>query len=180
MTQELWGQILGFVATAIITSAYQANTKKGLLLIQTPGVVVLCVSYLLLGAMSGFALNIACVARNVCCFFIKEKTRAYYVMTGVLMCLIGALGVLSWEGWLSVLLISALVANTFFVALGRPQILRYSLMVTSSMCLVYNALLPIPSFGGILLEAITVTSAIVGTVLFWRKKRKDALAEKAA
>lgn len=179
MTQELWGQILGFVATAVITSAYQANTKKGLLLIQTPGVVVLCVSYLLLGAMSGFALNIACVVRNVCCLFIKEKTRAYYVMTGALMCLIGALGFFSWEGWLSLLLISALVANTFFVALGRPQILRYSLMVTSSMCLVYNALLPIPSFGGILLEAITVASAIVGTVRFWKRKKMQAPIPKA-
>ena len=172
MTQELLGQILGFVATAVITSAYQANTKKGVLMIQTPGVVVLCVSYLLLGAISGFALNIACVLRNVCCIFVKEKSKGYYMMTGVLMCAIGALGVLSWEGYLSLILIVALVANTFFVALGKPQILRYSLVVTSSMCLAYNALLPIPSFGGILLEAITVASAIVGIVRFWRSEKK--------
>ncbi|MBR6726790.1 MAG: YgjV family protein [Clostridia bacterium] len=174
MTQELWGQILGFVATAVITSAYQANTKKGMLMIQTPGVVVLCVSYLLLGAISGFALNIACVLRNVCCIFVKEKSKGYYIMTGVLMCAIGALGVLSWEGYLSLILIVALVANTFFVALGKPQILRYSLVVTSSMCLAYNACLPIPSFGGILLEAITVASAIVGIVRFWRNRKKQA------
>ncbi|MBQ8342211.1 MAG: YgjV family protein [Clostridia bacterium] len=176
MTQELWGQILGFVATAVITSAYQANTKKGMLMIQTPGVVVLCVSYLLLGAISGFALNIVCVLRNVCCFFIREKSKGYYIMTGVLMCAIGALGVLSWEGYLSLILIVSLVANTFFVALGKPQILRYSLVVTSSMCLVYNALLPIPSFGGILLEAITVASAMVGIVRFWRGEKKHTSA----
>ena len=54
MTMEAWGQIVGIVATLIITSAYQANTKKGLLMIQSPGIAVLCVSYLLLGATSVF------------------------------------------------------------------------------------------------------------------------------
>ena len=48
--QEICGQICSIVATVIITSAYQANTKRGLLMIQTPGVVLLCLSYLLLGA----------------------------------------------------------------------------------------------------------------------------------
>ena len=48
MTMEAWGQIVGIVATLIITSAYQANTKKGLLMIQSPGIAVLCVSYWLL------------------------------------------------------------------------------------------------------------------------------------
>lgn len=180
MTTELWGQILGIAATLVITSAYQANTKKGMLMIQTPGVVVLCVSYLLLGAMSGFALNIACVIRNVCCIFIKEKTKAYYIMTGALMCILGALGFLSWEGYLSLLLILPLIANTFFVALGIPQILRYSLVVTSTMCLIYNIVIPIPSIGGILLESITVASAIVGIIRFWISKKKQANASKTA
>lgn len=179
MTQELLGQILGILATLVITSAYQANTKKGMLLIQTPGVVVLCVSYFLLGAMSGFALNIACVIRNICCIFIKEKTKAYYVMTGALMCLLGALGFLSWEGAISLLLILPLIANTFFVALGKPQILRYSLVVTSTMCLIYNIVIPIPSIGGILLESITVASAVVGIVRFWKSKKKQATAHEA-
>lgn len=165
---------MGIAATLVVTLGYQANTKKGLLMIQTPGVVVLCVSYLLLGAISGFALNIACVLRNVCCIFIKEKSKGYYVMTGVLMCLLGALGFLSWEGYISLLLIVALIANTFFVALGKPQILRYSLIITSSMCLVYNILLPIPSIGGILLESITIVSAVVGIIRFWRNKKKQA------
>ena len=170
MTQELLGQILGIVAMLVITSAYQANTKRGVLMIQTPGVVVLCVSYLLLKETPAFVLNIACVVRNICCMFVKEKTKVYYAMTGVLMCAFGALGFLSWEGPLSLLLILPLVANTFFVALGKAQVLRYSLVVTSSMCLIYN--LTIPSIGGSLLEAITVASSLVGIVRYWRNAKK--------
>ena len=172
MSKELWGQILGIVATLIITSAYQANTKKGLLMIQTPGLAVLCVSYLLLGASSGFALNVVCVLRNLGCFFVKEKTKLYYAMTGVLMVAMGVMGFLSWESYISLILIVALVANTFFIALGKPQILRYSIVITSTMCLIYNIV--VFSVGGILLEAISVVSAIVGSIryLISNKKKK--------
>ena len=170
MSKELWGQILGIVATLIITSAYQANTKKGMLMIQTPGIVVLCVSYLLLEASSGFALNVVCVLRNLGCFFVKEKTKPYYAMTGVLMIAMGVMGVLSWESYISLILIVALVANTFFIALGNPQILRYSIVITSTMCLIYNIV--VFSVGGILLEAISVVSAIVGSIRFLISNKK--------
>lgn len=173
MSKELWGQILGIVATLIITSAYQANTKKGLLMIQTPGIAVLCVSYLLLGASSGFALNVVCVLRNLGCFFVKEKTKLYYAMTGVLMVAMGVMGFLSWESYISLILIVALVANTFFIALGKPQILRYSIVITSTMCLIYNVV--VFSVGGILLEAISVVSAIVGSVRYLIANRKKAI-----
>ena len=175
MTQEqieLLGQILGIVATLIITSAYQANTKKGLLMIQTPGIAVLCVSYLLLGASSGFALNVVCVLRNLGCYFVKEKTKPYYAMTGALMVIMGVMGILSWEGSISLILIAALVANTFFIALGKPQILRYSIIVTSTLCLIYNIV--VFSVGGILLEAISVVSAIVGSIRFLIGNKKKA------
>lgn len=171
---ELLGQILGIVATLIITSAYQANTKKGLLMIQTPGIAVLCISYLLLGASSGFALNVVCVLRNLGCYFVKEKTKPYYAMTAALMVVMGVMGILSWEGPVSLILIAALVANTFFIALGKPQILRYSIIVTSTLCLIYNVV--VFSVGGILLEAISVVSAIIGSIryLIAQKKKQEA------
>ncbi len=162
--QEIWGQICSIAATVLITSAYQANTKKGLLIVQTPGVILLTLSYLLLGAFDGFVLNAVCVTRNLGCFFVKENTKAYYAMTAVLMITMGTLGFVFWQSYLSLLLIVALVANTFFIALGKPQILRYSLLVTSSLCLLYNCLIPTPSIGGIMLEAITITSALIGIV----------------
>ena len=164
MTQAVWGQICSIAATVLITSAYQANTKKGLLIIQTPGVILLTLSYLLLGQFDGFVLNAVCVTRNFCCFFVKEKTVPYYAMTGILMVAMGTLGFVFWQSYLSLLLIVALVANTFFIALGKPQLLRYSLLVTSALCLLYNILIPTPSIGGILLEVITITSALIGIV----------------
>ena len=173
MNKELWGQIFGIVAMLIIASSYQANTKKRLLMVQTPGIVVLCLSYFLLGAAAGFALNIVCILRNIACYFVKEKTKLYYAMTVVLMVVMGVMGVLSWEGYVSLLMIVALVANTFFIALGKPQILRYSIIVTSTLCLLYNVFIPIPSLGGILLESFSVASSIIGSIRFLVAKKKQ-------
>jgi GPH family glycoside/pentoside/hexuronide:cation symporter len=68
-----------------------------------------------------------------------------------------------------------LVANTFFIALGRPQILRYSIIVTSTLCLIYNIV--IFSIGGILLEAISVISAIVGSIRFLLQKKNSPVTQ---
>ena len=88
------------------------------------------------------------------------------------MVIMGVMGILSWEGYISLILIAALVANTFFIALGKPQILRYSIIVTSTLCLIYNIV--VFSVGGILLEAISVVSAIVGSIRYLIANRKKA------
>ena len=177
MTMEHWGQILGLVAALIISLSYQANTKTRLLLVQSTGIVFLCASYLLLGAYTGFALNLVCLTRNLCFCFTPEKSKLYYAETAILMIAMGVMGVFSWQGPISLLMIVALVANTFFHSLGKPQILRYSIVVTSTLVLIYN--IAVFSIGGILTEAISIISAIVGIVLFLlgKTKPKDAKAD---
>ena len=65
MFPEILGQVLGIIATLITALSYQANDKRRLLFIQSIAILFTCSSYFLLGATSGFALNIACLARNV-------------------------------------------------------------------------------------------------------------------
>lgn len=174
MTPEQWkeliGQIIGLVAAVIISLSYQANTKKSLLMVQSIGIVFLCANYLLLDAWTGFALNLVCLTRNLSFYFAKEGTKFYYALTAVLMLVMGCMGILSWQGPISLLMIVALVANTFFHSLGKPQILRYSIVVTSTLVLLYN--IAVFSIGGILTEAISIISAIVGIALFLFGKTK--------
>ena len=124
---------------------------------------------MLLGATSGFVLNVICLIRNLTCYFLKEKTPPYYVATAILMVAMCVAGIFSWESMISLLLIIALVANTFFISLGKPQILRYSIVVTSTLCLIYN--LAVSAMGGALNEVITIFSAIVGIIRYLRAKR---------
>ena len=169
---EIIGQSLGIIATIITFISYQVNTKSRLLIIQTTATLCTCLSFLFLGASTGFALNIVCIARNVTFFLQKDKSVAHTVTAiGISLAMIG-LGILSWHGPESLLIIIALAANTLFMATGNPQILRKSVIVTSGMILAYDAI--VFSIGGMTNEGISIISSIIGIARFRRSKETEA------
>ena len=165
---EIIGQILGIVATAITFISYQVNTKSRLLIIQTTATLCTCLSFLFLGASTGFALNIVCIIRNVAFYFQKDKSLAHTVTAVLLSVAMIVLGVLSWQGPVSLLIMIALAANTLFMAIGNPQLLRKSVIGTSGMILIYNAI--VFSIGGMTNEGISIISSIIGIIRFRKEK----------
>ena len=164
------GQILGIIATIITVISYQANTKRSLLIIQSIATLCTCLSYFFLGASSGFALNIVCFARNVAFYFQNERSKFNYVSATLFSIAMVVLGALSWQGWVSLLIIIALAANTMFMSVGKPQLLRKSVLVTSSMVLLYNVF--VFSIGGITNEGVSIVSSAVG-IIRYRKNKKE-------
>jgi hypothetical protein len=167
---EILGQIIGILATAITALSYQMNTKKSLLLTQSLATALTCISYLFLGASAGFALNIVCLVRNGCFYYLKEGQTPIYISTAILATAMVVLGVFSWQGPISLLMIIALAVNTVFLSLGKPQILRYSILLTSSMILIYN--IYVFTIGGMLNESIAIGSSLIGILRF--RKGKEA------
>jgi hypothetical protein len=167
--QQIIGQALGIIGTILTFVSYQVKTKRPLLIIQSSATLCICISYLLLGATSGFALNIVCLTRNTIFYMQKERTRIAYVSAGILALVMIAVGFFSWEGWYSLLLIAALAANTVFISLGDNQLLRKSILVTSTMVLIYNIF--VFSIGGITNEAVAIVSSIVGIIRFRKSKK---------
>ena len=168
---QIIGQSLGIIATIITFISYQVNTKSKLLIIQTTATLCTCLSFLFLGASTGFALNIVCIARNVAFYFQKDKSVTHTVTAIALSVTMIVLGILSWQGPVSLLIMIALAANTLFMATGNPQLLRKSVIVTCSMILVYNAI--VFSIGGMANEGISIVSSIIGIVRF-RKEKTNA------
>lgn len=165
---EIIGQILGIVATAITVLSYQANDKGRLLAIQTVATVSTCLGYFFLGAWSGFALNIVCVLRNVSFYFLREKVRLNRAATVIFSVAMVAVGLLSWQGWISLIMLVAFALNTLFMGFGSPQALRYSVCLTSSMILLYNIF--VFTVGGIMNEGLAIVSSVIGIVRFRRGK----------
>ena len=165
---QIIGQALGIIATIITFISYQVNTKRSLLIIQTTATLCTCLSFLFLGASTGFALNIVCIVRNVAFYFQKDKSTVHTVTAAVLSAAMIALGILSWQGPVSLLIMVALAANTLFMATGNPQLLRKSVIGTSGLILVYNAI--VFSIGGMANEGISIVSSIIGIIRF----RKEA------
>lgn len=171
------GQILGIVAPIITFVSYQVNSKNKLLILQTAATLSTCLSYMFLGADSGFALNIVCIIRNIAFFFQDSKSKMNMISAIILAAVMGGLGFLSWEGPISLLVIIALAANTIFMSFGDAQLLRKSVIGTSSMILIYNIFIENPTIGGIINESVAIVASIIGIIAFvkMKKEKKDVL-----
>ena len=166
--RQLLGQALGILATVITGISYQMNTKRSLLLVQTAATACTCLAYLFLGAASGFALNVVCIIRNVVFYFQKGSGKGHMTPAILLSAAMVVLGALSWQGAVSLLIIIALAANTIFLSFGDPQLLRKSILGTSSLILAYNIF--VFSLGGIANESLAILSSIVGIIRYRKEK----------
>lgn len=90
----------------------------------------------------------------------------------ILAVIMGGLGFLSWEGPISLLVIIALAANTIFMSFGNAQLLRKSVICTSSMILIYNICIPNPTIGGIINESVAIVASIIGIIAFIRMNKE--------
>ena len=171
-TQQIVGQILGILATVITGISYEMNTKRSLLLVQTAATACTCLAYLFLGAASGFALNVVCIIRNVVFYFQKGSGKGHMIPALLLATAMVVLGALSWQGPVSLLIIAALAANTVFLSFGNPQLLRKSILGTSSLVLLYNIF--VFSLGGIANESLAIVSSLVGIVRFRQETQETA------
>ena len=164
----LAGQIMGWVAALLTFISYQCKEHKKLLVVQTLSSLSICISYLLLNAYSGMLLNVVCIVRNFIIYKKDIKIFSYSFWPYALAGIMGIMGIISWQGIMSLLIVVALVANTLFLYFPNVQNLRKSILVTSTMVLIYNAFYSV--WGGVANEFIAISSAAIG---LWRYKTKN-------
>ena len=108
----LIGQALGIVAVILGFITYQMKSTKALLVVNMITCGVFCAHYLLIGAISGFALNAVAFVRNVVYTNRNKKIFASplwpFIFAGIML----IAGILTWQDWRSVLAVCALVINT--------------------------------------------------------------------
>ncbi len=173
MDRELIGQLFGILAMLLTFICYQTNSKRTLLVLLCLATLCNGTSYLVLGATSGFLLNLICIARNIVFYFFKEGTRKNLVAAICFSVAIVGCGALSWQGPLTLMILVPLAVNTIFLSFGKPQLLRFSIFYTSTSILIYD--LCVHSYGGAANEAVALISAIVGVIRYnqARKRRSD-------
>ena len=73
----------------------------------------------------------------------------------------------------TLLIIFALAANTIFMSFGNPQLLRKSILLTSTCVLIYNVF--VFSIGGIANEGISIISSVIGIIRFRKEKNNNTV-----
>ena len=165
---EFIGQVVGVIAFIVMFGAYQADTSKKLLFVQTAAIVCFCIHYLLIGAYTAFALNVVGVFRNIVFYHKDKKFFSFKALPYVFATIMIALGILTWESWYSILFIAGLSVNTVCMSLPTAQGIRKSLLFTCPPVLVYNAC--VLSIGGIINESLSIVSSTIGIIRYSKNK----------
>ncbi|MBQ8683599.1 MAG: YgjV family protein [Clostridia bacterium] len=164
---EIIGHILGFIALFLFIWSYQLREPRPLLLVQTAATALLCLQYFLIGAYSGFALNIVCIVRNILYYHRDKKWLSGWVPPVLLATAMAGVSLFSWEGYHSLLIILGLMINTVCMGVCNTQNLRKSVLLTCSMLAAYNVF--VGSVSGFINESLSVASAVIGLIRFTRK-----------
>ena len=169
------GQIFGWITALLTFLSYQCKRHKTLIVVNTIATVCICISYLFLGARSGMLLNVVCLLRNFIIYKKDIKIFSYSFWPYALAVIMAIVGALSWQGMMSLLIVAALAINTLFLYFPDVQKLRKTIIVTSTMVLIYNVYYAV--WGGVVNELIAVTSAVIG-IYRYRKPRSGVQNEK--
>ena len=160
----LIGHALGFVSVGLFFYSYQRTQKRKIMIIQTVATALSCIQYLLIGAFSGFALNVVCIIRNFT-FYYRDKNQRTDLASPVLFGLcMAVVSVFSWEGIHSLLITLGLVVNTICMGIFDAKNFRKTILISSSLILIYNIFAS--SYSGILSESISLVSVVIGIIRY--------------
>ncbi len=166
---EVIGQTLGLIGLGLAFAVYQMKDRKKLLLVQTALVFVMGVHYFCLGAYPGMAMNFFGVLRNG--IYYRKDIFKWKRIPFLLTVLVMLIGIITASGPWSALVIAGLTINTYCLSFDNPQHFRKSILISSPLVLVYNII--VFSLGGILLESISIISAIIGIVRNCRLRKSN-------
>jgi len=165
------GQILGIVAIGLGFLSYQMRSQKTLLFLQVVTAGLFIVHYLMIGAVTGMALNVVNFAKNIVYYFRNKKESRDIVIPAIFVILFAVIGLFTWEAWYSVFVYVGLIVHAIGFALPDAQKARGSILISSPLVMLYNVFAH--SYGGIVYEAVATVSAFIG-ILRYRKANKDS------
>lgn len=169
----IFGQFLGLVAIALGFITYQMKTQKQILLLQIITTAVFGLHYLMIGALTGMAMNLLGIARTLTYYFRYGKKGGERIIPIFYAVVLGAVGILTWEAWYSIFVFLGLVIHTLCLAFRDPQKMRMSILVTSPLVLIYDVFTL--SIGGIVYESVAIVSCIIGIVKYKKNYKKEAI-----
>ena len=151
--------VLGIIASII---SFQCKKHSSILLFRTLNEAVFALQYFLLDAYTGMAMNLIGCVRNI--IFTKQVSygKKTTISTVVFSILFFILGVFTWQGIKSILIIIAKVLSTLAYGNKNTTIVRAIIFITSSSWLIYNYF--VSSYAGVMCEAFTLISLVVGVI----------------
>ena len=163
---QIIGQVISVIAVIITFVTYLMKSSTQIFVTNAIATAVSCIAYAMLGGTTALGLNILCVVRNVCYLYKDRNKYAARILPPVLALIMAVMSAFLWEGYHSIFFVVGITLNTLAMGYFNAQNLRKSILLTSSLILVYNLLMPIPSIGGSINEVVAITSSVIGLICY--------------
>ncbi len=165
-------QLIGYVAMALCIFAYQAKTRRYILLIQGTGCILWTLHFFLLGSYAGMLLNAVNAARNITYAFIERYkfSRSPFCLGITLTICLSMLAVtVPAEAWLGVLPVAATSLASVAFFMQKERLVRLFYLIASPVWMVYDIIGG--SIGGTLCEGFTMISIVIALFRFKKEKK---------
>ena len=165
---QIIAQIIGIVAMAVCVSSFQFKNNKRFFIVQGVSSCLFFTHFFLLGAYTGAFLNLLGLVRSTCLSIKKLRHPVFEVL---IMAIYTLITVLTYDGWLSILVLAAQLIGTAVFWRNKAMLIRiYQLAIGSPFWLVYNIFNF--SIGGIVTEVFNLISTTV-SIIRYRKTGFD-------
>lgn len=167
-------QLIGLLGAVAGALALQCNKHSRTLLLKMTEEGLFGIQYLLLGGITGFALNMVGILRNLIFTYLGKKNdqKALKYARWILAVVFAGIGFWRWEGAISILIIFAKVLSTCAYGTTNMKKMRIMLSVTSICWICYNAY--IGSIAGVLSDSLNLGSCFIGMIRYDILKKEEA------
>jgi len=174
----LASQILTIIIYICLCSTYFFKSRKKILVLNVVAHNIQIIAFLLLGGLTGAAMNAIYVARDLFLVADEKNNQKSDKITkrdiGVLICfiiLILVMTIFTYDGWASLLSVIATIISTFAVWQKSTKVYKMLGIPISGAWLGYH--ISLNSIFAIILESILLISTISGYILEVNKSKKE-------
>lgn len=157
MTRIVVSQCFSISAIVVAVVSYFCSSLNKTTFYQFISNIFYCVSFIVLGEMSGFIQVSIATVRSLVFYLYGAKKPVYSIVIFEILSL-ACLGAF-WEGYISILPCIAVVVFTYGLWQDRRGVFYLCAIIMSSLLIIYNTI--ICAYMNVLLESMLIVSACV-------------------
>lgn len=162
--KEIIANAIACIAAIGSFASYQVNSQKKVLALQIFSNIITALSFLVLGAWTGLAMNTIAITRNIVYYYKDKKIFSGKYIPYIFAAVMILWGAFTWTAWYCVFAVAGWVVNTLALSLPSAQDIRKSILVSSPLMCVYCLLTA--NFFSAAKELVSVTSSIIGLIRY--------------
>ena len=152
-------QAIGFAGMGVAIFSFQCKNYQKLVLCSIIKELIFALQYVFLGSYTGTATNLASCFTNSVYRYQNKRNKSTLIFQILFSFLFIAIGILTWHGPLSLLVIAAKVISTVANGINKAKIIRFANLIIMPMWLIHD--IAVLSVAGIICDVLTIGSIII-------------------